>query len=232
VHTGPVLAEDPACFAALNSCYRANATAPPNSQVVVYNIYDAASNTFLRTDIACNVGPGQPGNTLPSITTITAEATKRAPHPHTTTDGTHYLLNTAIVFYAQPPTPTTNLTNPTIAAFTLAGHTFTIHLHLHHTTWTWNDHTPDTTTTDNPLGHPYTHTDPCEDNTHCSHYISHTYTHPGTYTPTSHTHYTATYTLDNNPQQQPIPGYITTTDPTGRTITIQQAHAILIPTTP
>jgi hypothetical protein len=199
-------------------------------QIVAYQVFDTATRTLLRIDIGCDVPTGAG---LPPIAAIKAEATRRAPHPHTTAGGTQYLINAAIVFYATPPAGIPSLSDLTIPRFSLAGHAFSIRLHLTHTSWDWADTTtssyPQPGTTSTALGRPYDDSTPCENTTHCAHYISHPYRHPGTYTIHAQTHWSATYTLDNHPQQIPIPGDIHQTDPTGHTITTHQAHSQLIP---
>jgi hypothetical protein len=218
----------PGCPGILRMCaLKPGQRADPNTQIMIYDIYDTTTREIIRADIDCDA----PTDAQPGIAAIKAEATKRAPKPRTTTRGTRYLINAAIVFYITPPKGLSQLTDLTIGPFTLRGHKLTIRLHLTQSTWTWGDDTTDTyreTNGDNPVGKHYTDDTPCESNTKCSHYIAHPYTKPGTYTIHAQTHWTGTYTLDRSTKQIPIPGDISTTDPTGRTITTHEVHAVLI----
>jgi hypothetical protein len=198
------------------------ACAGPHGQKIIRTAFGILSSIEETAD--CR-SPASGQRTPPSGQAIRAEVTKLAPTPHAHTGGTDYLTNTAIVTYTDP-----DLAHPNIGPFPLLGHTITAHLTLTTTTWHWHDpQHPDTTTTTNPTGTPYHPNHPCTNNTSCPGYISHVYPTPGPHTISITANWTATYTIDNGPPQ-PLPGTLTTTNPTGHTITTHNAHSTL--TTP
>ena len=227
-----LFASDPRCATYLSWCgVGPDRPSEPNLHVVA--TFSGPTDPW---QVVCDT-PVAPA--LPSVAVIRAEAVRRAPKLRAATGGTSYLINAAVVFYLTPPagSPTGAATGDatgaagdpgdvTIPPFTLAGHTFTIRLHLTSTDWNWGDGTSTSYTTD-PAGQPYRPDQPCATLTDCPGYLAHTYTQPGRYTATATAHWNADYTLDGDPQPVPIPGELTTTS-TPRTITTRQAHAELV----
>lgn len=196
----------------------------PTKQIVVYQVYATATRTYLRTEIGCDVGLGP---APPTMAAIRDAVTRHAPPPATHSGGTRYLIRAAVVFSTTGPGGRA-LTDVTIPRFPLAGHTLTARLHLTRTDWAWGDGTTTTYTTGSLVGHPYTDADPCTSTTTCPGYLAHVYTTTGTRTVTVTASWTATVTLDGTPTQIPVTGGVTRPDPTGRTITLHQAHTILV----
>jgi hypothetical protein len=204
------------------------ATVDPTKQIVVYQIYNAVTKAYVRTDIACDTPTG---SALPSVAAIRAEATRHAPQPTAASGGTRYLINSAVVFYMRPTHGASNLTDTTIPRFTLGGHTFDVRLHLTESTWTWGDGRTDSYSESqgaDPLGRAYDDAVACESRTVCSRYIAHPFESPGRFTITVQAHWTGTFALDGDTRQIPIPGDIYRSDPVGRTITVHEARSVLV----
>ena len=122
--------------------------------------------------------------------------------------------------------PVTDVTIPNIP---LGGYHLTAKLSLAKTVWRWGDGTNSVISTGSLTGHPYTDQTPCESATECHHYISHVYTSPADRTVTVQAFWHVTVTVDGTGQDIPITGDVFRSDPTGKTITLHQARAILVP---
>jgi hypothetical protein len=199
----------------------------PTKQIHVVQVFDRQTNQFIRNDVDCNFSVGPP---MPSMAAIKAEATKYAPRPKTASGGTRYLVNAAVVFYATPPAGLTDLVNVAIPRFTLSGHTFDVRLSLVKSVWFWGDGGSDEIDASggHAFGTPYDDGHPCESSSSCTDYIAHVYRAPGNFTVTASARWAATYALDGSAQQVPIPGELLTTDPTGRTVAVHEAHSVLV----
>jgi hypothetical protein len=202
-------------------------TIDPTTQVVAYQTIDTITGLVIDVSIVCDVPIATP---LPSTAAINQEITKRAPAPQTTTGGLRYLVGTAIVFYLQPPAPVPSLADVTVPPFTLAGHSFTVQLHLTQTDWDWGDgqrNIAAASDTTSATGRPFTVDGPCPAIDNCPDYIAHTYRGPGSYTVTTRAHWSGTYRLDGGTQDIPITGDVFRDDPTGRHLTVRSAAAVL-----
>ena len=148
--------------------------------------------------------------------------------PVTLAGGTDYLVRAAIVFYMTGPNsqPVTDVSIPHIP---LGGYNLTAKLSLAKTVWRWGDGTSTTISTGSLTGQPYTDRIPCESATECRHYISHTYTAPANRTVTVQAFWHVTVTVDGTGENIPITGDVYRSDPTGKTITLHRAHAVLVP---
>jgi hypothetical protein len=209
-------------------CLRDSGTAAdPTKETVVTDVLDPVTGEPVLTTIDCDAEVGPP---IPSMAAIKAEATKYAPRPRTASGGTRYLVNAAVVFYATPPTGLADLGKVTIPRFALGGHTFDVHLTMVKSSWSWGDGGSDSFAAGggHSLGTPYDDGHPCESSTSCPDYIAHVFRSPGTFTVTASARWSATYALDGSAQQLPIPGELLTADPTGRTVTVHEAHSELV----
>ena len=117
----------------------------------------------------------------------------------------------------------------TIAHIPLGAYHLTAKLALAQTVWRWGDGAATTLTTGDLTGRPYTDRIPCESATQCQRYIAHVYTTPGRRTVAVQAFWHVTVTVDGTGQNIPITGDVYRTDPTGKTITLHQARAILVP---
>ncbi|MDQ1752848.1 MAG: hypothetical protein QOE71_3904 [Pseudonocardiales bacterium] len=204
------------------------AAVDPTKQIVAYQVYNAGTKAYVRTDIACDTPTG---SALPNIAAIRAEAIRHAPQPTAASGGTRYLINSAVVFYLRPAQGASILADTTIPRFTLGGHTFDVRLHLTESTWTWGDGRTDSYSESqgaDPLGRAYDDAVACESRTVCSRYIAHPFESPGRFTITVQAHWTGTFALDGGTRQIPIPGDIYRSDPLGRTITVYEARSVLV----
>jgi hypothetical protein len=207
--------------------------APPNptKHIMLYRVYETATRSFVRADIACDIDLGP---ALPDPKAVHDEAQKRAPEPRAKTGGNKSLINAAIVFYvAKANADEPDLTNPVLKTFALGGRQISVRLHLTKTVWSWEgkDGPSDTFTADaggDVLGKPYDKRISCESDTECSEYISHVYPKPGAYKVTLTAHYTGTFTFDGGTQQFPIPGDVFRADTVGHPLTIVQARSVLV----
>ena len=148
--------------------------------------------------------------------------------PVTLAGGTDYLVHAAIVFYMTGPN-SQPVTSVTIRHVPLGGYNLTAKLTLAKTVWRWGDGMTTTVTTGNLTGQPYTDQIPCESATECRRYISHVYATPADRTVTVQAFWHVAVTVDDTGQDIPINGDVYRSDPTGKTITVHQAHAILVP---
>jgi hypothetical protein len=207
--------------------------APVNltSHIMLYRVYETATRSFVRADIACDIDLGP---ALPDPKAVHDEAQKRAPEPRAKTGGNKSLINAAIVFYvAKANADEPDLANPVLKTFALGGRQISVRLHLTKTVWSWEgkDGPSDTFTADaggDVLGKPYDKRISCESDTECSEYISHVYPKPGAYKVTLTAHYTGTFTFDGGTQQLPIPGDVFRADTVGHPLTIVQARSVLV----
>jgi hypothetical protein len=104
----------------------------------------------------------------------------------------------------------------------LIGFPVQLQVTYHHTDFDFGDHT--TATLQPTPGTPY---HPDHDCGPCTDEFGHTYTHPGPATITAHTYWQAAYRTTGQPWT-PIPGTVTAQQPATTTLTIHQAHSILI----
>jgi hypothetical protein len=203
----------------------------PTKHIMLYRVYETATRSFVRADIACDIDMGP---ALPDPKAVHDEAQKQAPEPRAKTGGNKSLINAAIVFYVAKASPNEpDLTNPVLKTFALGGHQISVRLHLTKTVWSWEgkDGPSDTFTADaggDVLGKPYDKRISCESDTECSEYIYHVYPKPGAYKVTLTAHYTGTFSFDGGTQQFPIPGDVFRTDNVGHPLTIVQARSVLV----
>ena len=142
--------------------------------------------------------------------------------------GTDYLVRAAVVFHMTGPggRPVADVTIPHIP---LGAYHLTAELSLAKTVWRWGDSSSTTVTVGNLAGQPYTDRIPCESATQCRRYISHVYAGPGRRTVIVQAFWHVTVTVDGTGQKIPVNGDVYRSDPTGKTITLHQARAVLVP---
>jgi len=125
------------------------------------------------------------------------------------------LVNLKTLYWINTPTTIT------LGPATLIGLPVQLQVSYDHTDFDFGDHTTGHLTTP---GTPY---DPTHDCGPCTSQFGHTYTHPGPITTTAHTYWHAAYRTPGQPWT-PIPGTVTATQPATTTLTIHQAHTVLL----
>ncbi len=202
----------------------AGAKIDPTKQIVAYRVFQTGTNVYLRTELACDVGVGA---RLPTIAEIREEVTRRAPVPRVRGGGTRYVINAAIVFYADSEAAG-DLNDVVIKDFPLAGHRLTAKLHLTKTVWDWGDGDSATFTDTDKTGRPYDSSAPCESRVVCTGYLAHVFLSTGTRSVTLTAYWDVTVTIDGGTVQVPVTGGVFRTDPLGRAIQLYQARSILV----
>ncbi len=216
---------DDSCRNFLTFCpLAAGAKIDPTKQIVAYRVFQTGTNVYLRTELACDVGVGA---RLPTIAEIRDEVARRAPVPRVRGGGTRYVINAAIVFYADSEAGG-DLNDVLIKDFPLAGHRLTAKLHLTKTVWDWGDGDSGTFTEGDKTGRPYDSSAPCESRAVCTGYVSHVFLSTGTRSVTLTAYWDVTVTIDGGTVQVPVTGGVFRTDPVGRAIQLYQARSILV----
>ena len=210
-----------ACLARYNLCVADGQTV---GRIFLLNVFSTATNQFLRTEYTCDGGAGVH---IPTLAELRDAVTRYAPVPQTVSGGTNYLVNGAVVFYANRPADAP-LRDLTIADIPLAGLTLTAKLHLTSTEWSWGDGTTTTVASGSLTGTPYSPAHPCESLTVCSAYVSHSFSTSGTRTVRVEAFWDVTVTIAGSTVGIPVTGGVHRPDAAGRTVVIRSAHSILV----